>query len=175
MQGALATLFSHTDGCLYGLVNNAAYGQTGAIEDLSTDLLRAQFETNFFGWHELTRRVIPVMRSAGGLESFRSAQFSVSCRCRSVAHTTPASMHSKATVTHCVWSLPAPECRCRWHYPARFKVSFAPTRNRVFHENIDIEHSHFSRVYKRILKALDRNRGEVMFSLPPHARGHAMW
>jgi len=61
----LATLLSHTDGCLYGLVNNAAYGQTGAIEDLSTNLLCAQFETNFFGWHELTRRIIPVMRSAG--------------------------------------------------------------------------------------------------------------
>jgi len=39
----------------------------------------------------------------------------------------------------------------------------------VFHESIDIEHSHFSRVYKRSLKALDRNRGEVMFSLPPRA------
>src|SRR5207342_73255 len=41
------------------------YAQPGAIEDLSTDLLRAQFEANFFGWHALTRRVIPVMRRQG--------------------------------------------------------------------------------------------------------------
>src|SRR5690606_20751819 len=47
------------------LFNNGAYGQVGAVEDLSTAALRAQFEANFFGWHELTRRVIPVMRAQG--------------------------------------------------------------------------------------------------------------
>lgn len=43
------------------LFNNAAYGQTGAIEDLPTNALREQFETNFFGWHHLTRLVLPLM------------------------------------------------------------------------------------------------------------------
>ena len=47
------------------LFNNGAYGQPGAVEDLSTDVLREQFETNFFGWHELTRQVIPLMRRQG--------------------------------------------------------------------------------------------------------------
>lgn len=47
------------------LFNNGAYGQPGAVEDLSTDVLRQQFEANFFGWHDLTRRVIPLMREAG--------------------------------------------------------------------------------------------------------------
>ena len=47
------------------LFNNAAYGQPGALEDLPTDALRAQFETNFFGWHELTRLVIPLMLQQG--------------------------------------------------------------------------------------------------------------
>jgi len=47
------------------LFNNGAYGQPGAVEDLTTDVLREQFETNFFGWHELTRRIIPVMRAQG--------------------------------------------------------------------------------------------------------------
>ena len=37
----------------------------GAVEDLPTDALRAIFEANFFGWHELTRAVIPVMRAQG--------------------------------------------------------------------------------------------------------------
>src|SRR5262249_17321462 len=32
---------------------------------MATDLIRDQFEANFFGWHELTRRVIPVMRRQG--------------------------------------------------------------------------------------------------------------
>ncbi len=50
-----------TGGRLDVLFNNAGYGQGGAIEDLPTEALRAQFETNLFGLHELTRLVIPVM------------------------------------------------------------------------------------------------------------------
>ena len=45
--------------------NNAGYGQAGALEDLSTDFLREQFETNVFGLHEATRQVIPIMREQG--------------------------------------------------------------------------------------------------------------
>jgi len=47
---------------LYGLVNNGAYGQAGAVEDLSRSALRAQFETNVFGTHELTQKLIPLFR-----------------------------------------------------------------------------------------------------------------
>ncbi len=55
----------HTNGELHALFNNGAYGQPGAVEDLPTDVLRAQFEANFFGWHDLTRRIIPSMRQLG--------------------------------------------------------------------------------------------------------------
>jgi NAD(P)-dependent dehydrogenase (short-subunit alcohol dehydrogenase family) len=53
-------------GRIDALFNNGAYGQPGAVEDLTTDVLREQFETNFFGWHELTRQIIPLMRKRGG-------------------------------------------------------------------------------------------------------------
>lgn len=59
---ALKQTLEHTGGRLDALFNNGAYGQTGALEDVSSDALRAQFEANFFGWHELTRQVIPLMR-----------------------------------------------------------------------------------------------------------------
>ena len=58
-------VLARTGGRLDALYNNGAYGQPGAVEDLPTDVLRLQFETNVFGWHELTRRVIPVMRAQG--------------------------------------------------------------------------------------------------------------
>jgi len=45
--------------------NNAGYGQAGAIEDIKTDILKEQFETNVFGLHECTRQIIPVMREQG--------------------------------------------------------------------------------------------------------------
>lgn len=54
-----------TGGRIDALFNNAAFGQLGAVEDLRTEVLRAQFEVNVFGWHDLTRRLIPAMRAAG--------------------------------------------------------------------------------------------------------------
>lgn len=61
----VVTVRERTEGRLDALFNNGAYGQPGAVEDLTTDVLREQFETNLFGWHELTRQVIPLMRSRG--------------------------------------------------------------------------------------------------------------
>jgi NAD(P)-dependent dehydrogenase (short-subunit alcohol dehydrogenase family) len=51
-----------TNGELDALFNNGGYGQPGALEDIRRDVLRAQFEVNVFGWHDLTARVIPAMR-----------------------------------------------------------------------------------------------------------------
>jgi short-subunit dehydrogenase len=45
--------------------NNAGYGQPGAMEDITIEVLKAQFETNVFGLHECTRQIIPVMRKQG--------------------------------------------------------------------------------------------------------------
>jgi NAD(P)-dependent dehydrogenase (short-subunit alcohol dehydrogenase family) len=59
-------VLAETGGTLTALFNNGAYGQPGAVEDLRPDVLRAQFEANVFGWHELTWRIIPAMRSNGG-------------------------------------------------------------------------------------------------------------
>ena len=45
--------------------NNAGYGQMGAIEDVPTEALREQFETNVFGLHECTKQIVPIMRKQG--------------------------------------------------------------------------------------------------------------
>ncbi len=55
-----------TGGKLFALFNNGAYGQIGAVEDLSMETLRRQFEVNFFAQHDLARRIIPTMRTNGG-------------------------------------------------------------------------------------------------------------
>ena len=54
-----------TNGSLYALFNNGAYGQPGALEDLPVAGLKAQFETNFFGWHQLVCELLPTMRQQG--------------------------------------------------------------------------------------------------------------
>jgi NAD(P)-dependent dehydrogenase (short-subunit alcohol dehydrogenase family) len=62
IREAVEAVLDATSGRLYGLFNNGAYGQPGAVEDLSRETLREQFETNVFGTHELTNLIIPVMR-----------------------------------------------------------------------------------------------------------------
>lgn len=61
----LATVLEATGGTLDAVFHNGAYAIPGAVEDMPTAALRQIFEANLFGWHELTRHVIPVMRAQG--------------------------------------------------------------------------------------------------------------
>ena len=65
IAAALDHVLEQTGGTLDALYNNGAHATPGAVEDLPTDALREIFESNFFGWHELTRKIIPVMRAQG--------------------------------------------------------------------------------------------------------------
>lgn len=65
IKSGLSQVLAATDGRLDALFNNGAHGFTAAVEDLPTDGLREFFEETFFGWHDLTCQVIPVMRSQG--------------------------------------------------------------------------------------------------------------
>lgn len=65
IQVAVNDILHKTNGVLDALINNAGFGQPGAIEDLSRQALRNQFETNVFGLAELTNKIIPVMRRQG--------------------------------------------------------------------------------------------------------------
>jgi NAD(P)-dependent dehydrogenase (short-subunit alcohol dehydrogenase family) len=65
IEAALADVLTATGGMLDALFNNGAYACPGAVEDLPRGALRAIFEVNLFGYHDLARRVIPVMRAQG--------------------------------------------------------------------------------------------------------------
>ena len=65
IEAGFEAAMERTGGQLDALFNNGAYAIPGAIEDLPAPALRQIFEANFFGWHSLNRRVIPVMRRQG--------------------------------------------------------------------------------------------------------------
>jgi NAD(P)-dependent dehydrogenase (short-subunit alcohol dehydrogenase family) len=65
IETLVASVLERTGGRLDALFNNGAYAQAGAVEDLPVAALRQQFEANFFGWHDLTHRIVPVMRRQG--------------------------------------------------------------------------------------------------------------
>ncbi|TGN61727.1 SDR family NAD(P)-dependent oxidoreductase [Paracoccus liaowanqingii] len=52
-------------GPLDALVNNAAFALPGAVEDMPRGALRAIFEVNLLGTHDLTTRLIPQFRAQG--------------------------------------------------------------------------------------------------------------
>ncbi|MFU8882291.1 MAG: SDR family NAD(P)-dependent oxidoreductase [Rhodobacterales bacterium] len=65
IRAALAYVLQETGGTLDALFNNGAYACPGAAEDLPREALAEIFDVNVFGWHDLTRQVIPVMRAQG--------------------------------------------------------------------------------------------------------------
>lgn len=65
IAAAVEGVLERTGGRLDALFNNGGFGQAGAVEDLTRTALREQFETNLFGWVDLTNRVIPAMRRQG--------------------------------------------------------------------------------------------------------------
>ena len=62
---ALQDILLKTNGTLDAVFNNAGFGQAGALEDIDTTVLKEQFETNFFSLHNITRKVIKIMRKQG--------------------------------------------------------------------------------------------------------------
>ena len=65
VASGLDQVLEATGGRLDALYNNGAFACPGAVEDLPREALREIFETNLFGWHDLTTRAIPVMRAQG--------------------------------------------------------------------------------------------------------------
>lgn len=144
-----------TGGRIDALFNNGAYGQPGAVEDLPTEALRRQFETNVFGWHELTRRVVPLMRRQGhgrivqcssilGLLPYRFRGAYTASKYALEGLSLTLRMELEGSGIHVSLIEPGP-------IDSRF------TANALTHirENIDLEGSAYAEDYKRQLARLD--------------------
>jgi NAD(P)-dependent dehydrogenase (short-subunit alcohol dehydrogenase family) len=169
IQAAVETLLDQTDGRLYALFNNGAFGQPGAVEDLSREVLREQFETNLFGWLELTNLILPIMRRQGegriihnssvlGLVAlpFRGAYNSSKFALEGLSDTLRMELHG--TGIHISLIQPGPiESRFRANAYALLK------------KNIDTENSPFREKYRGAEKRLQKEGHAAPFTLPPDA------
>jgi NAD(P)-dependent dehydrogenase (short-subunit alcohol dehydrogenase family) len=169
IQTAMYHVLRLTDGKLDVLFNNGAFGQPGAVEDLSRAVLRQQFETNFFGTHELTNLVIPVMRAQGhgriiynssvlGLVamSYRGAYNASKFALEGLADTLRLELHG--TNIHICLIEPGP-----------ILTDFRKNSLALFHENIQPEHSFHRHVYMGMLDRLQKEGAAVPFTLPASA------
>jgi short-subunit dehydrogenase len=146
--------------------NNAGYGQPGAIEDLPTDVLREQFETNVFGMHECTRQIIPVMRKQGygKIIQHSSVLGLISLFGRGAYN---ASKYAIEGLTDTLRL----ELAGTQIYPVLLNTgpitsNFRKNAMQKLRENIDIEHSVFK---ERYLKNLQAKKSEVPFNDGPDA------
>jgi len=64
MRAAVAEV-ERIEGAVGVLVNNAGYSQSGAVEEVSMEKVRRQFETNVFGLVRMCQLVLPEMRRQG--------------------------------------------------------------------------------------------------------------
>ena len=150
------------------LFNNGAYGQPGAVEDLRPDVLRQQFEVNFFGWHDLSCRIIPAMRAQGHgrIIQCSSVLGLVALKFRGAY---VASKFALEGLTDCMrLELRESGISVCLIEPGPIKTRFVETAAKVFDENIDVENSAFHEAYAQRKNKLNRG-GANRFKLAPEA------
>jgi NAD(P)-dependent dehydrogenase (short-subunit alcohol dehydrogenase family) len=169
---SIATAADHvlaaTGGRLDALFNNGANGQPGAVEDLRPDVLRAQFEANVFGWHDLTCRLIPSMRGQGegrivfcssvlGLIAapYRGAYCAAKFAVEALADT--LRMELARTGIHVVLIEPGP-----------IASRFVEHALEAYRRNIDLERSAHRDIYRARIARMEEG-GRQTFKLGPEA------
>ncbi|MCP5277451.1 MAG: SDR family NAD(P)-dependent oxidoreductase [Thiobacillus sp.] len=169
VQAAATEVLARAGGRLDALFNNGGFGQVGAVEDLTRAALREQFETNLFGWVELTNLLLPAMRAAGrgrivlnssvlGYAAFpyRGAYVAAKFALEGLADTLRQEL--QGTGIHVSLVEPGP-------ITSRFRENCLPH----FEKHVDWRHSVHRASYERQLERLRKPGPAAPFTLPPEA------
>jgi NAD(P)-dependent dehydrogenase (short-subunit alcohol dehydrogenase family) len=168
VAAAVAQVLAATDGRLDALFNNGAYGQPGALEDIGRDVLRAQFEANVFGWHDLTARIIPAMRKQGhgrivfcssvlGLMAapYRGAYCASKFAIEALADTLRVELEGTGIKTVLI-------------EPGPIATRFVEHAIEAYRRNVDLDASPHRHIYKARIAKMEAG-GKQAFKLPPEA------
>lgn len=169
IQSAFTQVMQLTDGKLYALFNNGAFGLPGAVEDLSRENLKYQFETNVFGWSELTNLAIPVMREQGygriiqnssvlGFVAmpFRGAYNASKYAIEGLSDTLRLELRGTGIYVSLI-------------EPGPITSQFRANAVKAMKQNIDIENSVHREKYIGVLERLNKQGPAAPFTLPPEA------
>ncbi|MCK5697626.1 MAG: SDR family NAD(P)-dependent oxidoreductase [Gammaproteobacteria bacterium] len=169
IKTALKQILKQTGGTLDALFNNGAYGQPGAVEDLSRHVLTTQFQTNVFGTQELTNDVIAIMRQQGygriiyngsvlGLIAlpFRGAYNASKYAIEGLADTLRLELYGSGIYISVI-------------EPGPITSHFRKNAFIQYQHNIDKENSFFKRNYEGMETRLKKKGPAAPFTLPPEA------
>ena len=167
INDAISELYQKTNK-LYALINNGAYGQAGALEDISRDALEKQFQANVFGWHELTNLVLPKMRkenigrviyisSVLGFVAmpFRGPYIASKFAIEGLVNT----LRLELSDTNIKFSL---------IQPGPIESKFRANAYLAFKENVDSSQSNYKEQYNTMIQRLESDKN-AQFTLPPES------
>jgi NAD(P)-dependent dehydrogenase (short-subunit alcohol dehydrogenase family) len=157
-----------TGGKLYALFNNGAYGQPGAVEDIRRDVLEEIFAANVFGWHDLTRRCLPMIRANGGGRVINTSSVLglVSLRWRGAYCATKFAVEALTDALR--RELAGSEIRAILIEPGPIASRFVEHALAAFDRNVDERGSPYRAFYAAQRERLNKG-GSSRFKLPPEA------
>ena len=164
---AVFKLYEMTE-TLYALINNGAYGQAGALEDISRHALEKQFQSNVFGWHELTNLVLPRMRdlNVGRIIYISSVLGFVAMPFRGPYVASKFAIEGLIATLRL--ELSDTNIKFSSIQPGPIESKFRKNAYLAFKQNVDISSSHYQDQYKIMIKRLQSGKN-VKFTLPPEA------
>lgn len=168
VSACVADLSHRTGGRLDALFNNGAYGQPGAVEDLTRAVLEAQFAANVFGWHQLTRECLPLMRANGGgrIVQCSSVLGLVALKWRGAYNASKFAIEALSDTLRL--ELRGTGIHVSLIEPGAIASKFVETSLRNFEANIEESRSHYRDAYARQRARLGRG-GSARWKLGPEA------
>lgn len=165
IQQALSTILKKTNNQIDVLFNNGAYGQPGATEDLSRDVMREQFETNLFGTMELTNSVIPIMRKQGYGKIIHNSSVLgfISLPFRGAYNASKYALEGFADTQRL--ELFGSGISISLIEPGPILSKFRENAFQNFIKNIDKKNSHYKERYKKMEKHFSKQGAAVPFTL----------
>jgi short-subunit dehydrogenase len=169
IEQAVTQAIQLSGGKINALFNNGAFGQPGAVEDLSRKTLREQFETNFFGTHELTNLVLPLMRQQGhGRIIYNSSVLGlVAMRYRGAYNASKYALEGLADTLRL--ELHGSNIYISLIEPGPIESSFRKNAYILYQKNIDISNSFHKQSYEAMEQRLLKEGPAVAFTLPASA------
>lgn len=166
ITNALNTILQN-DKKLDAVFNNAGYGQPGAVEDISVETLKEQFETNFFGLHEVTIQVMKIFRKQnyGKLIQHSSVLGIISLKFRGAYNASKYAIEGiNDTLRQEVLNS---NITISTINTGPVTSKFRENALKKFNKNIKIEGSFWEETYKKELKIrLETNEDKAPFNLP---------
>ena len=168
VSACAAEVARRTGGRLDALFNNGAFGQPGAVEDLTREVLEAQFAANVFGWHQLTRDCLPLMRANGGgrIVQCSSVLGLVTLKWRGAYNASKFAIEALSDTLRL--ELRGSGIFVSLIEPGPITSKFVETSLKNFEANIDEAHSHYKEAYARQRARLGRG-GSARYKLGPEA------